>query len=235
MLVEILTIFAWPVVVMGGLLAASLLFRAPLTAVLYGLRNRQLSYKNTQIGAEQQAQAALPEPSTRPTADEPALPAPATENAVVAPTAYLFEAEDNPYITELTALVKSNVEGRKFNSEEERSRWLYREGAKLEARIEFERIFRTMFQSQLFVLISANNALSAGGLAAAALQEVYSAAAREFPEFYKNYSQSDWLRYLTNGNLLVANGTQWAITNKGQLYLHYLTATGYGTRANLKL
>lgn len=183
--VEVLTIFAWPLAVVGGLLAASLIFKAPLTAVLYGLRNRQLSYKNTQIGAEQQAQAALPEASTRPSADEADLPAPATENAIVAPTAYLFEAEDNPYIAELAALVRTNVEGRKFNNDEERSRCLYRKGAKLEAHVEFERVYRTLFQSQLFIRISANNALHAGGLQAAAFREIYDAAAKEFPDFYK--------------------------------------------------
>lgn len=228
--VAVLEVLVWP----GAALAGLLILRQPVSGLLNGFKNRSVTYGDAQIGAEQQAQTALPEPTPTPTpalpsAAEPALPAPAQ------PTTFLFEAEDNPYIAETAALVRQNVTSKTFASAEERDRWMYREGAKLEIRVEFERLYRTLFQSQLVILLAANNALGAGGVSQEIVANVYKEAAKRFAEFYSNYPFDSWLRYVTNNSLLVQNGTQWAITNKGLLYLHFLTAAGYGTRANVQL
>jgi hypothetical protein len=230
-IVAVLEVLAWPAAALGALL----ILRKPVTDLLVGFKTRSLRYGDTQIGAEQ-AQAAVPEPTTLPA---PAAPSAAAETSALPsppqPATFLFEAEDGPFIAEVAAVVRQNVESKTFSSAAERDRWLYREGAKLEIRIEFERLYRTLFQSQLSVLLLANNALSAGGVAHELVKGVYDEAAKRFPEFYGTYPFDSWLRYITNNSLLVHNGTQFAITNKGQLYLHFLTATGYGTRANVRL
>lgn len=225
--IAVLEVLVWPSAALAGLL----ILRQPISGLLNGFKNRSVKYGDAQIGAEQQAQTALSEPTPTPTpalpsAAEPALPVPAK------PATFLFEAEDNPYIAEMAALVRQNVTSKTFASHEERDRWMYREGAKLEIRVEFERLYRALFHSQFLVLIMANNALNAGGVTQDVVANGYNEAAKRFPEYYKTYPFDSWLRYVTSNSLLVQNGTQWVITNKGQLYLHFLTATGYGTRAN---
>jgi hypothetical protein len=231
-IVALVEALKWP----GALVLGLAIFWRPIADLLRGLRNRSLTYKDTQIGAEQQAQTALPEPMPVPS---PALPSahepqPAAATPTTQPAAtFLFEAGDNPYIGEVAALVRQNVESKTFSSAQERDRWLYREGAKLEIRIEFERLYRTLFQSQVATILAANNELNTGGVSHDLVTQVYQETAKRYEAFYKTYPVESWLRYMTSNSLLVQNGTRWAITNKGQLYLHFLMASGYGTRANV--
>jgi hypothetical protein len=230
--VALVSAVKWPTAVVVTLA----IFWRPLADLLRGFRNRSLTYKDTQIGAEQQAQTTLPEPSPTPS---PALPAPSEPASLPTPVGanqtgtFLFEAEDNPYVSEIAALIRQNVDSKSFASTEERNRWLYREGAKLEIRVEFERLYRTLFQSQVATLLAANNALTAGGIGHEVVVQIYQETSKRYEDFYKTYPLESWLRYLTSNSLLVQNGTQWAITNKGQLYLQFLVLSGYGMRANV--
>jgi hypothetical protein len=218
---QLIGVLKWPALVLLLVIFVIIVYRRGFASIVAGLRNRTVSVGGAQLGAEQQqeaAQPALPDPAPTPAVPHAEVPRPPA--AAGAQTPHLFEESDNPFITEIA------------NSGEERDRWLYREGAKLAIQRDFERLYRTMFASQLEVLRAANGSMHWGGVTGDALRSAYDETAARFPDVYRTYAFEGWRAYMLNNSVLVQNGDRWAITNKGNLYLHFLVASGYAA-ANL--
>jgi hypothetical protein len=111
-----------------------------------------------------------------------------------------------------------------FASADERDRWFFREGAQLSIALDFERLYRTVWASQMELLGAAS---CPGGIPFTEVQRRYAVAAQSAPQVYSAYSMEQWLGYLKNAGFIIPNGTNIAATDKAALFIQYLVAMHY--------
>jgi len=85
-----------------------------------------------------------------------------------------------------------------------------------------ERVYRTIFGSQIALLKNMNS--TPGAIRREVLQAVYDAAKSRFPDLYASYSFQEWLNYLlTNGLVHTEDQLQFSITVDGKEFLKWMT------------
>jgi hypothetical protein len=217
--VELVGILKWPLVVVL-LASAALWYLLPEIRSLIARINR-LKFKDAEASADQaavSAQAVIETPN-------------AASGGVVGP--HPFEVGDNPYALAVGNQIKQSVGSMTFQSSAERDRWLFREEAKLAIALDFERIYRSVWGSQMNLLATANQP---GGAALTLAQQQYGAAAAAAPYVYGNYPFAGWLGYLENCGLVQRDAATVSATDKGRLFIQYLVGLRYdlhGARPDL--
>jgi hypothetical protein len=88
----------------------------------------------------------------------------------------------------------------------------------------YERIWLTIFRSQLLALTELNRRL----LRLEQLQPYYNSAAQGSPDLYANYSFPQWLNYMRSQVLILEHpGQTFEITVRGKDFLKYMVHCGY--------
>jgi hypothetical protein len=111
-----------------------------------------------------------------------------------------------------------------FRSPDERDRWVFREGAKLAIALDFERIYRNVWPSQMDLLAAANGP---DGELMAGVQRRYADAAAVTPAVYGTYGIESWLGFVEHTGLIQREAGRVSTTDKGRLFIQYLVAQRY--------
>lgn len=217
----ILDTLKWPVVVL--ILAAAVLwmFKDGWHRLVESLSKRKIKIPGgAELESEPAAQQAV-ELATR-------LPHGGQTNT----NPIALEAGDSPYFKTVVQAVTQNAAAISFHSDNERERWLMREGAALVLQLDFERIYRAIWESQLGVLTAANNP---GGIQRAELAAYFEHRTKEGlgPP---GDTLDRWLGYLIGVTLVEVQVNQFTqtecivTTERGRLFLTYLIREGLDLR-----
>jgi hypothetical protein len=205
--VKILEALKWPAVAVIALY----LFRAETRNLVSGLRSRNIKFAGAEATAERIEQITPPAAS---------LPV----HVVTAATPHPFELSDNPFFQSEVQALTQRVQAIPFSSTDEKLRWMLREGAGLLVRLEYEKIYRDVWASQMELLGAANRL---GGITEQQAREHYSTVAQAAPAVYANYTFDQWIRFLVAFGLLDVANQNWTTTGKGQLFIQYLVDQRY--------
>lgn len=126
-----------------------------------------------------------------------------------------------PVIEERTRSIETDL--RALPAAEEQRRALLVLAAREQIVSEFHRLYRVIYGSQITALKGSN---IVGAVSRAALQDTYTSAAARDPEFFKVVPFDHWLGFLIAQLLLREDGGRYHITNRGQLFLHFLVQEG---------
>lgn len=91
----------------------------------------------------------------------------------------------------------------------------------------FERAYGSIFGSQIHAL----EIINAYPRPIGEIEALFTDAAQNHPQIYKDYTFQEWLRFLENFELVEQKGEKVEITNFGREFLAYLAQSGKGSRA----
>lgn len=123
-------------------------------------------------------------------------------------------------VLEREKLVTSQLVNLPLKTDAERIAVLERAVASVNIDLEFTRIAHIIFGSQLNFLVQLSG--TRHGLTKLHAESAYAATAAQHPDLYKERPFEDWLGYLLNANLLIADGDRFDITQFGTDFLKYL-------------
>jgi hypothetical protein len=106
-----------------------------------------------------------------------------------------------------------------FTAEVER-KYLIHSVVEAQFMMHYMRAARFVFGSQLGLLTQANGVGGAVPLPQA--KEMYTQAAKQFRDIYRNFSFDNWLGFLTNNNFIVVQQDKVVVTDLGRDFMHYL-------------
>ncbi len=96
------------------------------------------------------------------------------------------------------------------------------------AALQFERIYRIIFGSQIVLLEQLRDVGGAGSMEL--VNSIYDAAANTYPEPYSRYTREQWLDFLVTNELIEKVDDAVSLTEPGQEFLPYITTRGYSNR-----
>ncbi len=96
------------------------------------------------------------------------------------------------------------------------------------AALQFERIYRMIFGSQVVLLEQLRDAGGAGTMEL--VDPIYDAAANAYPDPYSRYSREQWLNFLVGNELIEIADDTVSLTAPGQAFMPYITTRGYSNR-----
>jgi hypothetical protein len=204
----------WPLCVLTLIVFFVLLFREQIRDLLKSLATRHFRWGRAEIGAPTRG-------SEQPVAKSEQL---SVEPARELTEANVFEESDNLYLKSRTEELTRQISGKKFASEPQKSRWLMREGAAVLVQLEFERVYHTIWESQLELVSSANN-LPLGVELSGVKTYWAGVAAAATPEVKDTFER--WYGYPVSMGLVALDGEKFKITPRGRLFLQYLIGQGY--------
>jgi hypothetical protein len=182
-----------------------LMLRGPLSRAIDSLARRGGKLPGgIELNAEVVAQAGAPQA----TAQSPTLDT-------------LTQALLGPVIEERVRELDANL--RKTHKEDEQRRTLLVLAVRERINAEFERVYRIIYGSQITAVKGAN---TAGTLSRAALESTYNSAVSRDTAFYEQISFEQWVNFLLAQLLLRQDGDRFQITNRGQLFLHFMVEQG---------
>jgi hypothetical protein len=88
----------------------------------------------------------------------------------------------------------------------------------------WERIYLFIFGAQLRLLNRLNE--TPGGLTGTDIQQIYSAAAAQYPEMYQPLTFESWMAFVEQTGLVTRNDDRYLIAPYGKGFLKYLVAQG---------
>ena len=205
------TVVVWPAAGLVAVIAAMIIFRAPITRWID--RVRSVNAGKYGINAD-----SIP-PGQQPRGAEQAAP------GGVVLDLEAVEAElrsmDNAIVVRNERLVRQALEQLQ---PDQRERTLLRYAVATAVQVRFERNYSVIWGSQIAVLQSLN------AVAAATVDQVrgfYDKAHSEFPTVYEAYSFEQWLGFLESNSLVVTSATGVSISIDGREFLKYLIDRGY--------
>ena len=212
---KLLDILKWPVAALLLGVVLLMLFRSELRALFGGLRERRITLGRAEIAPEQTKQIAHVA-----TAQFAATAASQQSNNNPHP----FTLSDNAYLRTVAHDLAENIATINFASPEDRDKWLIREGAGLLIQLDYEKIYRDVWPSQMELL---GAAIRLGGTTREAAKRNYDAVAATAPKIYADYTLDQWLKFLESCGLLRCDGLGIYATDKGKLFVQYLVQQGY--------
>jgi hypothetical protein len=135
-----------------------------------------------------------------------------------------FRTFDNPLLVQSEELILQDLKTRKIEAPVDREKALVRALASTNLILHFERVYGTIWASQFAVLRFLNP--RDDGAELSDLEPFYEAAKTQYPAWYENYTFDRWLSYLQSFNLILKNDSKVSITVAGQEFLKYLVALG---------
>ena len=217
--IQVLTTLRWPLAFVLAFCIGMLIFRDAVGGLVRGLRNRAMTFGGAELAAEQ---AHLPGPGSLPARNDDVLLTVATQT-------------DNPWLNERKGVLEERLGALGLQDDRQKCNWLIRELALAHIANEFETLYRIIFTSQIAALLAANRALNTG-VEEPSLRGLFDRKASERADFYTELGVSfdQWLSFLLSQQLLRTddNGVTFKVTVRGQSFLHFLIARGYGDRAD---
>lgn len=196
---------SWPLVALIIGIVALGLFRKALAQFLG--RASQVGVAGVKITAKAQEQKTLEAPSQISKADE------------------LAAAFQSALITEVETNLRKQVD--EFSSDSsEREKMLVKVLAAHQIALDFEKIYRAIFGSQLTMLQSLT-ASSSVFEDPETYRPYYEQAKSKLPDFYGSYTFENWLSFLQSQVLITQQNQKIAITVRGKEFLKYLIEHGY--------
>jgi hypothetical protein len=204
----VLDIIKWPIValILGALLIWLLL---PQTRALIDRINK-FKYKDAEASADQAAVSA-----------QAVVEAP---RAVAASGPHPFERGDNAYVRQIADQLRSDVLSMTFNSTDERDKWMFREGARFSIALDFERLYRAIWASQMELIGAAN---LPDGVTVQLARQRYQAAALRAPGVYDTYPFERWIGFLETSGFVRHDAGKFFATEKASLFVQYLIGMHY--------
>ena len=93
--------------------------------------------------------------------------------------------------------------------------------------LEFEKIYRLIFGSQIHLLFLLRDK-GGSSLPVGEARNIYLESKEIWPDIYKNYAFEAWLQYLTiHSEVIEENEKGLKITQEGIAFLNYITAKNY--------
>ena len=197
----ILKVLAWPAVAL--VLATGFLigFRKPVAALL--ARTKKLG----KGGIE--------------TYDAAQLPAPAERED---PVSQFLGTYDNPLLTEIEASIKQDLTARKLDEPTSAQRALIRALAGTRIELHFERVYSTVWASQLALLRYLNTRPMR--VTEQQLRPFYDDATSKYPVLYQSYPFEAYLRFLESHYLIDRSAGPVGLTLTGKEFLKWLVELG---------
>jgi len=191
---------AWPLVAAGFLI----FFRSEIRAAFSRLKEVGLSGVKLDSAAPKQVP-----------------PPPATE--VIAGTAKDFisgvkQFIDSEQLDPAVANFRRDLSAYTQNKDDQLEIMIYA-AASANIQLTHERIYRTIFGSQIAVLDGMN---AVGGITEEAAKKLYENTVAHSPEFYKSFSFENWIGFLLKTNLAKKVGSNYEATAYGRGFLKYV-------------
>lgn len=197
---QILAVLAWPVVVLVVALMALSLFRGPLGALIG--RTKKVGKGGIETFESQPAQ---------PTDEKKGVDE-------------FFRGFDSPLLVETEQAILQDLKGRTIDGQADREKALVRALASTNIVLHFERVYGSLWASQLACLRYLNPRDK--GSEAGELVTFYDLAKAEYPTLYENYTFEGWLSFPRSFNLIREQDSYVFITVAGREFLKYLVAAG---------
>lgn len=195
---KLIALVAWPAVALIGVIVFLLLFRNPIATLI--ARTRRIG-----IGA-----GGLEAYETQPSP-------PSELNKA---NAELVTNLDSPLLPQAQQLIIKDLHDRNIHAPEEREQALIRALAAANISVWFEQIYTICWASQISCLRYLNS--RDGGADTSELRPFYDAAKVTYPAWYANYPYENWLAFLRNVKLVIADGSRYSITVAGREFLKYM-------------
>jgi hypothetical protein len=197
---QIISILAWPAVVLIVILFALFLYR-PQIALLIS-RTKKLGKDGFETFETQPTQ-------------------PIDEKKGVEEFLRSF---DNPLVLESEQLINNDLKERRIEDPSDREKVLVRSLAALNIVLHFEAIYDVIWASQVACLRYLNSRELGTDLSE--ISPFYELAKVEYPLWYENYLFEQWLAFLRAFNLVTEQDSKLFITIRGREFLKFIIATG---------
>lgn len=210
---EILKTTAWPVVSLITLFV----LKAPISDLIR--RFKKIGYDKAGIEIESQNLQKEDKEKTR-----IEILGKESNNANIEKALALFRPETIEFFENA---VKQETSLDSIKTSEEKEKVLYRYSQALYLIMHFNKIYETIFGSQLRLLQILNGSVNEDK---SSLSFIYENAKKRDPKFYENYSNDQYLEYLKSfGLILFETNGKIVITILGRDFLKYIIETGLST------
>ncbi|HBM90308.1 MAG TPA: hypothetical protein DD400_00275 [Rhodospirillaceae bacterium] len=137
--------------------------------------------------------------------------------------AYL-KSFDNPLLKDVEDRISEDLSARNIVDPSDKTEVLVRALASTQLALLTERIYTSIWGSQVRVLRFLNG--QENGVDISALRPFYEVAKSDYPDWYKEQSFERWLGFLTSYNLITVEKTRYVITVAGRQFLRYIAEAG---------
>jgi hypothetical protein len=137
----------------------------------------------------------------------------------------LLKQFDSPILVNLEANARKNLDDLNLSADD-RERLLLRHLAQAWMIQAFERVYRTIWGSQLLIL-EMLNAKGDAGQSTEWARAFFEEGATKEPEMYKDYPFEDWLNYVVGAQMISREVDRIRITIDGREFLKYVISQGY--------
>jgi len=139
------------------------------------------------------------------------------------PAEELMRTFDSITLREKERSIKKDLEDKRL-PQQETIDVLVRHLAATQVALRFEFINKTIWGSQILILINLNS--KPMGETPEMLKPFYEEAAKTYPDAFSNYTFDRYLDFLVSASLIIFQNGRYLITNLGRDFLGYLVATG---------
>lgn len=136
----------------------------------------------------------------------------------------MMDLANSPLLLEREAQLREALKARGITGDSEAAKVLTRALASSHLSLQWEQIERMIYGSQLSILVEMN--ARPNGLSVEDIKSVFDAAAKQFPDTYKNYGFSDYVNFLTEMGLVAKGGVGYQITLTGKEFMIWLVKSG---------
>jgi hypothetical protein len=135
-----------------------------------------------------------------------------------------YKSFDSSLLTEWEGSLDKFLKSKQFETPEHREKVLMRMLAKTAIDFTFERIFGSIFGSQIACLRFLNARIS--GASISEIEPIYEEAAKKFPQIYHIRPIDEWIGFLKISGLVEKKDEKFVITIMGREFLKYLADAG---------
>jgi len=195
-------IIIWPAVVLAFGITALIIFKNPLTRLID--RTEKVTKKGIQTKKIQDQNIERPNSKL----DE------------------FMKNFDNQFLLELERNIDASLKELNLRDSNDREKYLRRLLAQVLAVLTFEKIYFSIYNSQIQTLeyLNENRALKN---TLDSVKKFYENAVKDYPTYYEDYSFDNWLKYLTSYELIQKDQFDIEITLRGKEFLKYMIDQGY--------
>lgn len=208
-MIEILKVAAWPITVVACFVFACIYFRRQMAALLD---------RTTSVGKEG-LKASPPTGQITQEIDK------------VRQAHELVEALTSPVIREREEAIRKELKDKGLDDSSQAVDVLIRYLATTQLLITFERLYRIIFGSQIFLLKAANENRS--GLHDQFVRDHFAHVRRMFVSAFEQWTVENYIHFLLNEQLMLKEGEFFRITNLGVHFLEWMTRIGAPERKGL--
>jgi len=135
-----------------------------------------------------------------------------------------YRSFESPLIKDWETIVNEFLKSKKIETPDDREKALLRLSAQTAILFYFERVYGTIWASQIACLRYLNS--KAIGMDISEIKPFYGLAKNNFPDNYQNYPIEMWIGFLKGFNLVKEENSRFFISVGGREFLKYLAEVG---------